>query len=522
MKRRIVALLLVLLVGSWAIPRAQAAEDFTLDGGELGFSLTVPGLPAEEIAVEIQGHTVTQRHRPSQTGSWGGLLCVLEVVEPRSRLFSGEYDSGAYAVVAMGRDRVILRRALTGVDSGEETMADYLAAADALDLAVLRQQVKMDAPDVLPAVNAGRAYLTAGGAVRPGEMLTRGELAVMLWTLLDGEKLSPPETAAFTDTAEGDCAQAAETLASYGVVTGYGDGTFRPDRGVTRGEFAVLLHRFQFAAPMGQYGDRAVEDRFSDMAAGHWASAHLCSAVSAGWLRGYGDGTLRPDQGVTRAEAVTALNRVLGRSCQGAAVAPELENPFADVDGAFWGYADLLEAAGRLTVDTPRQGDRPLPEGTAVSWFVDEACGFAAAGKQLLRTTDGGVTWTPAAELPTGQVGELFFFDGETGLLCGADDQGRPVLLATADGGVTWEDLLTAGAFAAAELPVEQFPDQNSALTAVQAVHLRPAGGKQVYVDLLYRPYESIYPTEDGLRVHWQRLVSREIAAGYLSAAEKP
>ena len=132
------------------------------------------------------------------------------------------------------------------------------------------------------------------------------------------------------------------------------------------------------------------------------------------------------------------------------------------------------------------------------------------------------MTWTPAAELPTGQVGELFFFDGETGLLCGADDQGRPVLLATADGGVTWEDLLTAGAFAAAELPVEQFPDQNSALTAVQAVHLRPAGGKQVYVDLLYRPYESIYPTEDGLRVHWQRLVSREIAAGYLSAAEKP
>ena len=84
-----------------------------------------------------------------------------------------------------------------------------------------------------------------------------------------------------------------------------------------------------------------------------------------------------------------------------------------------------------------------------------------------------------------------------------------------------WEDLLTAGAFAAAELPVEQFPDQNSALTAVQAVHLRPAGGEQVYVDLLYRPYESIYPTEDGLRVHWQRMISREMAAGYLSATEK-
>lgn len=331
------ALLLVMVAGTWAIQPARAAEDFTLDGGELGFSLTVPGLPAEEIAAEIQGHTVTLRHRPSQTGSWGGLLCVLEVVEPRSRLFSGEYDSGAYAVVAMGRDRVILWKSLTGVDSGEETRREYLAAADALDLAVLRQQVKLDEPDILPVVQAGQPYLAAEDDVRPGEMLTRGELAVMLWTLLDGEKLSPPETSAFTDTAEEDCARAVETLASYGVVTGYGDGAFRPDRGVTRGEFAVLLHRFQFAAPMGQYGDSGAEDRFSDMAEGHWASAHLCSAVSAGWLRGYGDGTLRPDQEVTRAEAVTALNRVLGRSCQGAAVAPALENPFTDVDETFWG-----------------------------------------------------------------------------------------------------------------------------------------------------------------------------------------
>ena len=76
MKRRIVALLLVLLVGSWAIPRAQAAEDFTLDGGELGFSLTVPGLPAEEIAVEIQGHTVTLCATGPPRGGAGADCCV--------------------------------------------------------------------------------------------------------------------------------------------------------------------------------------------------------------------------------------------------------------------------------------------------------------------------------------------------------------------------------------------------------------------------------------------------------------
>lgn len=173
-------------------------------------------------------------------------------------------------------------------------------------------------------------------------------------------------------------------------------------------------------------------------------------------------------------------------------------------------------------MDIPRQGDRPLPEGTAASWFVDEACGFAAAGGRLLRTADGGVTWTPAGELPAGQVGELFFFDGETGLLSGEDGRGRPLLLSTADGGVTWEDLLTTGSFAAAELPVEQFPDRDSALAAVQSVRLRPAGGGQVYVDLCYRPYESIYPVEEGLLVHWQRLISREMAAEYLSATEKP
>lgn len=86
---------------------------------------------------------------------------------------------------------------------------------------------------------------------------------------------------------------------------GYGDGTFRPDAPITRAEFAAIAARFDQNEAAGGVTLRDIS--------GHWAESLIAQAAARGWVNGYADGTFRPDQPITRAEAVTLINRVLGR-----------------------------------------------------------------------------------------------------------------------------------------------------------------------------------------------------------------
>lgn len=499
MKRRILTLALTVALAlgmlSWASAEEPAA--FTLESEALGFSLTLPGLSAAEVAVEITGNTVSFYHVPSRSDTWQGLLCVLAVVTPRSRLFSGDFDSGAYSIIAMGEDRVYLKRALTGIDAGEDTRTAFLAAAEQFSLASLRENLLPAEPAALPEVDreARLPYLpVAEGRVRPGEAVTRGELADMLCALLG---LTPTDGDTAASEAGEDGLGGLEVLAGYGIFSGYPDGSLRPEGAVTRAELAVLLHRFQLAAPMGRYGETSL-DNFSDVSDYHWAAAHLYSACAAGWLTGYPDGTFRPSQAVTRAEAVTALNRVLGRDEAQTAVAADLVNPFADLVDTSWAYANMLEAAGLLVRDLPDQA-RPLPEGTSASCFAGESDGWAAVNGQLMVTADGGDTWQAVGTLPDCEATGLFFFPDQRGVLAGRSGEGRPVLLAAETGG--WRDLLTDADFVSAYFPAEQFPGPEAMLDAIVSLDLCPAGAGRVYLDVTYRPYESVYPVEDGMLV---------------------
>ena len=490
MKRRSRARVLALVVALCALTWASAEETpaFTLESESLGFSLTLPGLSAAEVAAEIDGDTVSFYHVPSRTGDWRGLLCVIEVVTPRGGLFSGAYDSGAYSIIAMGEDRVYLKRALPGIDAGEDTLEAYLAARESFSLAALREGLLPAEPGVLPEVDrtAHLPYLSPEeGRARPWEALTRGELADMLRVPLG------------LDPAGSEAGGALATLASYGILAAAPDGSLRPEGEVTRAELAVALHRFQFAAPMGQYGDLSLEV-FSDVPEDHWAAAHLYSAYAAGWLTGYPDGTFRPDQAVTRAEAVTALNRALGRDESQTAVAADFPNPFTDLADTSWAYANMLEAAGLLVRDVPDQG-QPVPEGASASCFAAGGDGWAVVDGQLMETADGGQTWQAAEPAPGCEVTSLFVSDSRTGVLAGRSERGTPALLTNRDGG--WRDLLADSGFVAAYFPVEQFPGQDAMLDAVVSLDLCPAGAGRVYLDVTYRPYESIYPVEDGLLV---------------------
>ncbi len=85
--------------------------------------------------------------------------------------------------------------------------------------------------------------------------------------------------------------------------------------------------------------------RFTDVPSGHWAEAAIAAAADRGWVRGYGKGVFRPDRSITRAEAVTALNAALGRGTEQLTEKQLLNRPFVDVRPGDWFYGAVVEAA---------------------------------------------------------------------------------------------------------------------------------------------------------------------------------
>lgn len=494
--KRLFCVWMVLLLLFSAVP-AAAAQPLTYESDTLGFSLTLPGLTEEDVTLEERTGGVDVYHTLSRE-QWGGLMGSIEVVSPRSAFFSGGYDSLPYQILAMGTDRVYLWKSPGGgAATGGEELEDYSRVARALTTDVLRANLQPAHPDSLPVLNtqARLPYLTAeGGAIRPDDPLTRGELAQALYALLDADNKGASFANPFPDVTDPACAQAVAYLTSYGILTGYADGTFRPDAPVSRAAFAVALHRCQFAAPVGRYGSG---DDFSDVPDGFWAKRYLNSALVLGWMSGYADGTFRPAASVTRAQAATALNRVLGRDASRTAV-PEGTSPFSDLPEDHWACANVLEAAGALPevpADIVTPPESALPRDTDAAFFLSQTEGWAVCGTLLRRTTDGGSTWRTVGQPLTLEASGLFFFNDRQGLLLGTDAQGTWQVLETDNGGETWRDFIL-NALWDLDFPTEAFPRDEAFWKAVVSAQLQPAGTDAVYLSVRYVPYESIYPLD--------------------------
>lgn len=193
------------------------------------------------------------------------------------------------------------------------------------------------------------AYIQGSdGLFRPEDKLSRAETAAMLARLTvdqQGQPLFQPQQSyqqQFSDVEAGQWYTPYVGFAwQNGLVNGYEDGTFRPDRPVTRAELVKLLAAY-FPEAARQQGQRT----FSDVPGDHWAAGPVAYAAQAGWTKGYEDGTFRPDQPVTRAEAVRMINGALGRQPDQEHIQPlEEKNPFADVSADHWAWRDILEAS---------------------------------------------------------------------------------------------------------------------------------------------------------------------------------
>ena len=183
-----------------------------------------------------------------------------------------------------------------------------------------------------------RAYMIGydTGLFGPEFNITRAEVAQVFYNLLLEHKND--SSVQFSDvTAQAWYYNAVAELTKSGVIRGYEDGTFRPDQAITRAELTAIAARFAKIST-----DRTVD--FSDVSVNMWYYDAVRTAVSYGWVTGYEDGTFRPDQSIARGETATIVNRMLARIPDLNAIDQGAGTRFADVGSGYWGFYEVTEA----------------------------------------------------------------------------------------------------------------------------------------------------------------------------------
>ena len=188
------------------------------------------------------------------------------------------------------------------------------------------------------------------GNVRPNANVSRAETATIFFRLLksdirDGNLIADN---GFSDVSDGQWHnKAISTMAKLGIVKGRRADNFDPDASITRAEFAAICARFN-TKPVENSGS------FSDIS-GHWAENEIERAAAFGWISGYPDGTFRPDARITRAEAMTMINRVLCRMPQSESDLLDSMVTWPDNKPSDWHYLAVQEATN--SHDFNRQGE---------------------------------------------------------------------------------------------------------------------------------------------------------------------
>ncbi|WP_405155123.1 S-layer homology domain-containing protein [Paenibacillus sp. FSL K6-0108] len=173
------------------------------------------------------------------------------------------------------------------------------------------------------------------GSFRPERNVTRAEMATLITRILGTSTLKGSHE--FTDVTSSHWAQAAILAAAQsGSVQGYKDGSFKPDQAITRAEMAVVLQPLLTSDQM-----TAASIAFTDVNE-HWAQQAVEQLSSAGVVTGYTDGTFRPSQPITRAEVVTMLNKLIGLQAETNAA-----GQWSDVPATHWAYEAIQAASIR-------------------------------------------------------------------------------------------------------------------------------------------------------------------------------
>ena len=310
--------------------------------------------------------TFTNTYTRSSNGGGGGSSSASITVNKTDAL--GKPLAGASFVLKDSRGREVYQATsntsgtvrFTRVGSGTYTLLekaapeDYVTSDETYELTVSGSRVTMNGKPYSPVTFVNRraaelnrrdhtAFLVgyAEGTFGPERNMTRAEVTTMFARLLT-EQIEADKTysSTFNDVAKGYwAANYIGYMQQFGIVTGYTDGSFRPNAPVTRAEFAAIASRFEKLTQ----GSKS----FTDVPDTHWAVKYINFAATRGWVTGYSDGTFKPENPITRAEVAAVTCRLLERSADQTYIRSHIGElrTFADVTESHWAYWYAMEAA---------------------------------------------------------------------------------------------------------------------------------------------------------------------------------
>ena len=188
------------------------------------------------------------------------------------------------------------------------------------------------------------------GTFAPENNMTRAEVAQMFYNLLLDQDVTITKT--FDDVpANAWYTKAVNTLASLDIISGVGDNKFEPERSITRAEFTAMAMKFAVGGEEG-------ENIFSDVDENDWFYDAVVNSIQYGWIHGYGDGTFRPNNPITRAEVTAIVNNMLGRAADEDFVDEHAEEltQFSDIE-KHWAYYHIVEATNDHDYTKPSSGE---------------------------------------------------------------------------------------------------------------------------------------------------------------------
>lgn len=238
---------------------------------------------------------------------------------------------------------------VTVTDRNGKAKADYTVVLKDRENNEVTGKTDKDGIIILPAVEH-KAYIVGyeDGTFQPDGDMTRAEAAAIFARMISeekGEKINGNHS--FTDVSKNAWyADYIGYLAKYDIIKGYEDGTFRPDAPVTRAEFTAMTVRYYDLFHDMKYP--ANTTKYPDVSGSYWAVKDISFATNEKWLNGYADGSFKPDTNITRAEVVTVVNRMTGRTADKEYINDNLSvlNKFTDLkDNKAWFFYDVMEAA---------------------------------------------------------------------------------------------------------------------------------------------------------------------------------
>ena len=292
------------------------------------------------------GAAITANKTDAQGKALAGATFVLEDSRGREAYQATSNTSGTvrFTDVSSGTYTLLEKKAPEG----------YVLSNETYTLTVSGSRVTMNGKAYSPVTFVNRkaaelnrtdhfAFLVGytGGTFGPERNMTRAEVTTMFARLLTAQiEADKTYSNTFSDVPKGYwAANYIGYMQQFGIITGYSDGSFRPDAPVTRAEFAAIASRFEKLTE----GSKS----FADVPDTYWAARYINFAATRGWVTGYSDGTFKPENPITRAEVAAVTCRLLERSADQSYIRSHLKElrTFADMTESHWAYWYAMEAA---------------------------------------------------------------------------------------------------------------------------------------------------------------------------------